>query len=61
MPSSEDIANTAAEARELAVEKVMETQGCSKKFAEDYVRHLSKDEIADLIGWRKPGGAYSAW
>ena len=62
MPSSEDCINKENEARQLAVAKVMETGLCSsKRLAEDYVRRLSKKEIAEMIGWPAPGQAYSAW
>ena len=61
MPSSEDIAKTEHEARELAVQKIIEREKCSVRFAREYVTKLSKQEIAELIGWPAPGGAYSSW
>lgn len=60
MPSSEDCIIARNEVIEKAITIIMNRECCSRTFAEQYVRKLTDDELAELTGIKR-GGAYCCW
>jgi len=48
MPSSEDVIAARNNVKKIAVEIVIKQQNCSRNFAQNYVHHLSDEELENL-------------